>query len=73
MTGVSTTAKEPIMADDTTLRGTRDRSRVNLEQDHEVDYWTQTLGCTEAQLRAAVQQVGSSAEKVREYLGTTAA
>lgn len=31
-------------------------------------YWTQTLDVTEDELRAAVEAVGTSADKVREYL-----
>jgi hypothetical protein len=54
--------------DDRQNRGPQDRTRVNTEQDYEVRYWTQELGVTEAELRAAVQRVGSSADKVREHL-----
>lgn len=35
---------------------------------HEVRYWTKELGVTEAQLRAAVREVGTSVAKVRAYL-----
>ena len=54
------------MSDDTSLRGGQDRTRINLDQEHEVRYWTEALGCTEEQLRDAVRRAGSSsAEKVR--------
>ncbi len=56
------------MADDTSIRHGIDRSRINLQQDHEVRYWTKELGVTEEELRKAVQQVGASADKVREQL-----
>ena len=56
------------MDDDTSIRGPRDRSRINANQDHEVRYWTKELGVSEEQLRQAVQRVGSSADKVREHL-----
>ena len=57
------------MADDTTLRSGLDRTRINLSQEYEVRYWTNTLGCTEDALRAAIQSAGSSdVEKVREAL-----
>jgi hypothetical protein len=36
-------------------------------QEHEVRYWTQALGVTKEQLAEAVQQVGNSADRVREY------
>lgn len=56
------------MADDTTLRGGQDRTRINVNQEHEVRYWTKELGCTEEQLKAAVQRAGTQVEKVRESL-----
>ena len=56
------------MADDTNIRGPRDRSRINTDQEYEVRYWTEELGVSEEQLRQAVQRVGSSADKVREHL-----
>jgi hypothetical protein len=56
------------MSDDTTQRGPSDRSRINLTQEHEVRYWTQALGVSEAELSRAVGAVGSSADKVREFL-----
>lgn len=48
------------MSDDTKLRGGQDRTRINLNQVHELRYWTQELGCTEEQLRDAVKRAGSS-------------
>jgi hypothetical protein len=57
------------MADDTSNRGQQDRSRINISQEHEVRYWTETLGVSQDQLKAAVQAVGNSADKVREHLG----
>lgn len=56
------------MSDDTGQRGPQDRSRININQDHEVRYWTQALGVSEPELLRAVGVVGVSAEKVREYL-----
>jgi len=58
------------MSDDTNQRGPQDRSRINMSQAHEVRYWTQTLGVSEAELSRAVGAVGSSADKVREFLGS---
>ena len=55
------------MSDDPKKTG-EDRKLISLEQDHEVRSWTQSLGVTEQQLRAAVAAVGHSADKVREYL-----
>ena len=54
--------------DDTKNRGPQDRSRVNTDQTHEVEYWTKEFGVSEVRLREAVQRVGSSVDKVREHL-----
>ena len=50
-------------------RRQRERARINLHESLEVvRYWTTALGCTEAQLRAAVDEVGASSEEVRRHL-----
>ncbi len=47
----------------------RERARIDLTESEEVvRYWTTALACTEAQLRAAVNEVGMNAEDVRRYL-----
>ncbi|MDH1180866.1 DUF3606 domain-containing protein, partial [Achromobacter mucicolens] len=46
------------MSDDLSKRGPQDRSRINVNEAHELRYWTQALGVTEAQLRDAVKAVG---------------
>jgi hypothetical protein len=56
------------MSDDTAQRGSADRNRINMSQEHEVRYWTQALGVSEDELRRAVGEVGVSAQKVREHL-----
>ncbi len=55
------------MADDTS-KTALDRKLISLNEDYEVQYWTQALGVTTEQLQEAVGAVGHSAEKVREYL-----
>jgi hypothetical protein len=57
------------MAEDLSSRDPQDRSRVNVNETHELRYWTKELGVTEAQLRAAVAAAGTSAQAVRSYLG----
>jgi hypothetical protein len=57
------------MADDPTNRGTQDRTRINVHQEHEVRYWTRKFGVTKEQLEAAVKKVGVSARKVAVELG----
>ncbi|MDH6170030.1 hypothetical protein M2282_005200 [Variovorax boronicumulans] len=39
-----------------------------MHEPHEVRSWTESLKCSETQLRDAVKAVGNSAEAVREYL-----
>lgn len=56
------------MADDLTNRGPQDRGRVNVHEAHELDYWTEAMGCSEQQLRDAVAAVGVGAKAVRQYL-----
>jgi len=57
------------MADDLSNRGAQDRARINLNELHELRYWTGALNVSEERLREAVAAVGVSADKVREYLG----
>jgi hypothetical protein len=57
------------MADDTSNRGAQDRARINVNEDHEIRYWTQALGVTQEQLREAVAAVGVSVDAVRQHLG----
>jgi hypothetical protein len=59
------------MTDNRQDRGKPDRSRISLEEAHEVRYWTRELGVSEADLRRAMDMVGSnSAVRVREFLKT---
>ncbi len=57
------------MADDKTIRGPQDRTRINLSEDFEVRYWTKKFGVTKEQLEAAVKTAGSSAGAVAHILG----
>jgi len=59
--------QETRMPDDPSKTGA-DRQFISLEQPHEIRSWTESLGVTEEQLKAAVAAVGHSADKVREYL-----
>lgn len=56
------------MADDLKNRGQQDRDRIAMSEDHEVRYWTEALGVTKEELQRAVDAVGNSAAKVREFL-----
>ena len=56
------------MADNRTIRGPQDRSRINLSEGYEVEYWTKELGVDKDQLtRIALKHKGSAAA-VREEL-----
>ncbi|MDM0078486.1 DUF3606 domain-containing protein [Variovorax sp. J2P1-59] len=57
------------MPDDLDNRGAQDRGRININESHEVRYWTQRLGVTEEDLRKAVAEVGVSVDRVAEHLG----
>ncbi len=59
------------MSDDKTKRGSADRSRISLEDHHELRYWTQKFAVSEETLAAAVGKVGHSVEKVAEYFSKT--
>jgi hypothetical protein len=61
------------MPDDLSQRGSADRSRVNVQEAHEVHYWTRKFGCSEQQLKEAVSRVGVDASDVEAYLTSYAA
>ena len=56
------------MSDNLNNRGPQDGKRISLEEDWEVKYWTEALACSVMELKEAVEAVGHSAEKVRQYL-----
>ena len=60
------------MADDLRNRGNQDRSRVNINEKWEVEYWTKKWGVTRAQLVAAVKEVGVSVAALAKKLGKKA-
>jgi len=56
------------MSDDLSKKRPADASKVNVHETWEVRYWCKKFGVTEAQLRAAVQAVGTSAAAVERHL-----
>lgn len=56
------------MSDDLTNRGPQDRARINVNEDHELRYWTKELGVSEQQLKEAVKAAGVSVEAVKQHL-----
>ncbi|MDN5939263.1 MAG: DUF3606 domain-containing protein [Salinisphaera sp.] len=60
------------MSDDLNNAGPADAARINVHQDHELDYWSDALECDEETLRAAVDAVGVMADDVRAHLARLA-
>ena len=56
------------MADNLQKAGQQDRSRINVNERWELDYWTRELGVNEEELSRAVKAVGPAVSAVREYL-----
>ena len=56
------------MADDKTLRGPQDASRVSMSEDYEVEYWTQRFGVSREELQRAVDAVGNGADAIEKHL-----
>lgn len=60
------------MADDKSKAGAADRARVNVNEAHELNYWTGKWNVTEQQLRDAVKKVGAMTKDVAKALGKEA-
>lgn len=56
------------MADDLKQTGRADDQRINIDQDHELSYWSKELGVSRDELRSAVQQAGPMVRDVRQHL-----
>jgi len=56
------------MADDLSKRGGQDRNRINVNEDHELAYWTKRFGVTPEALKAAVKSAGDRVEDVEREL-----
>ena len=57
------------MSDNKSNRGAPDRNRIDIHDPDEVRNWTKSLGVSKEELERAVQAAGTSADKVREFLG----
>lgn len=57
------------LSDDLKNRGAQDPVRININEEHEVRYWTQALGLGREELERAVKAVGVLAADVRKHLG----
>ncbi|MBE5321530.1 DUF3606 domain-containing protein [Pedobacter sp. MR2016-19] len=54
--------------DDKQKKGGADRSRININEAYELDYWSNKFGVSKDKLKAAVETVGTSADAVEDYL-----
>lgn len=58
------------MADDRSIRGGQDRTRVNMDQDYEARYWSEKWGVSQEELRSAVKQVGPMVSDLEKHFGS---
>ena len=53
---------------DDSVQTWQDLRQIDLTRSYEVRDWCKAFGCTKEELHDAVKAVGTSAQKVREYL-----
>jgi len=56
------------MSDDKTKRGPQDRSKINVHEKYELDYWSRKFRVTPDELRDTVKRVGTSLEAIEREL-----
>ena len=54
--------------DDSSKKGLQDRSKINMHEPHQVQYWTRHLKVSNEELLKAVEKVGNAAAAVRKEL-----
>jgi hypothetical protein len=64
--GVDLIGRETM--DNLKLKGSQDRSKINMREPREVQYWTKHLKVSTEQLQSAVDKVGNAAAAVRKQL-----
>ncbi len=57
------------MSDDLNNKGMADRDRINVNEIHELVYWSQSLEVTEKKLKETVAKVGPMVRDVKKALG----
>lgn len=57
------------MPDNLKITQPLDKTRINIHEPWEVNWWCNELGCTKDELVSAVRAVGTSAKAVRAHLG----
>jgi hypothetical protein len=53
-------------------RGSEGGARINIQKDHELEYWARELGVTEEHLTRLVIRYDTSVAKIRHHLGQAA-
>ena len=48
--------------------GSPDRDRININEDYELQYWSEKFGISRDELKAAVEAAGTQVKDVEEYL-----
>ena len=48
--------------------GSPDRDRININEDYELQYWSEKFGISREELKAAVEAAGTQVKDVEEYL-----
>jgi len=56
------------MADDKSKKDYRDRTRININEDYEKEYWKKRFDVSGQALAGAIRAVGVSVKKVEKYL-----
>jgi hypothetical protein len=56
------------MVDNLKRRAPEDPTKINVNQQWEIDYWCNELGVSETKLRQAVKAVGPMVSAVKKYL-----
>jgi hypothetical protein len=56
------------MPDNLSRRGPEDPKKININQKHERDYWTEELGISELELSLTVIEVGPLVADVKAWL-----
>lgn len=54
--------------DDKNKQGPQDRSRINVNESYELQYWSERFGISREELRKVVDKVGVSVSAVEEAL-----
>jgi Protein of unknown function (DUF3606) len=57
--------------DDLKKTGSQDRSKINMHESHEVQYWTKHLNVSKEELQRAIDKVGNGAAAVRKQLAAS--